>query len=311
MKFWVFDQPMMVGEWAFADVLKPRYGDAPRCPSCDTFIDMKPWLPPYRMRLLKGTKTLKPADVVTGPGMGGFVASERFVAEFERAGLKGIERWEPVEITNYQEQRFKFAILPVRSVRAKLKEMHAYFKDDKPPDCPVCGTADLDSYDGVVVDEASWIGDDIFELTNLGGPLIVTDRFAEFIASGKFTGVPLVATETFVPSWVLNERQSRAGYSDFRRYRAPYFVNDGTVVDWVRDGDRLTVRIKDWQGKLVAAGFWGVVEVKANKAEGMRLHALAEMQSKGPGRRYLFVPWDEKDERSLEVIAESQEEVKP
>jgi hypothetical protein len=200
MKFWIFDRPMMVGDWAYADILDPKYGDAPRCPSCGEFIGMKPWLPPYRARLFKGLKASTPADVITGPGFNGFMASERFAAEFQRSKLKGIERWEPVEIKRYNEQTFKLAILPVPRTRAKLSEMHPVFMGN-PPDCPVCGTAVLDSFEGVVIDEASWTGDDIFMTTNLGGMLIVTDRFAKFIGAGKFTGVPLVPAETFVPSW--------------------------------------------------------------------------------------------------------------
>jgi hypothetical protein len=200
MKFWIFAKKRMSGDWAYADILAPKYGDAPRCPSCGEFIGMKPWLPPYRARLFKGVKTSTPADVITGPGFESFLASERFVAEFERSKIKGVERWEPVEIKRYNEQTFKLAILPVPRTRAKLTEMHAVFEGNA-PDCPVCSQADLKSYEGVVIDKASWTGDDIFRTTNLGGVLIVTDHFAKFISAGKFTGVPLVPAETFVPSW--------------------------------------------------------------------------------------------------------------
>jgi hypothetical protein len=191
---------MMVGDWAYADTLAPKYGDAPRCPNCGEPLGMKTWLPPYRARLFKGVKTSTPADVITGPGFESFMASERFVAEFQRSKLKGVERWEPVEIKRYNDQDFKLAILPVPRTRAKLSEMHAVFEDN-PPDCPVCGQTFLESYEGVVIDEASWTGDDIFGTTNVGGVLLVTDGFAKFIAAGKFTGVPLVPAETFVPSW--------------------------------------------------------------------------------------------------------------
>jgi hypothetical protein len=206
VKFWIFDKPRQAGDWAYADILAPKYGDAPRCPSCGKAIGMKAWLPPYRARLFKGLKTSTPADAITGPGFDSFIASERFVAEFERSKLKGVERWEQVEIKRYNEQTFKLAILPVLRARAKLSEMHAVFMGN-PPDCPVCGTAVLDSYAGVVIDEASSTGNDIFRTMNLGGTLIVTDRFAKFISAGKFTGVPLVPAETFVPSWAQSSRE--------------------------------------------------------------------------------------------------------
>lgn len=101
---------MMVGDWAFAKIVDPVYGDAPACQSCRRWIGMKTWLPPYRVRLVKGMKSNLPGDVISGPGMGGIIASERFIVEFERANLKGVERWEPVSIegyNNYWEKKLK------------------------------------------------------------------------------------------------------------------------------------------------------------------------------------------------------------
>jgi hypothetical protein len=80
MKLWVFAPPMMIGEWAYSEALNPVFGEAPRCPSCGKFIGMEPWLPPYRARLRKGTRTGTPADVITGADFDTFIAAERFVA---------------------------------------------------------------------------------------------------------------------------------------------------------------------------------------------------------------------------------------
>ena len=60
---------MMVGAWAFADVIDPRYGDAPQCSLCRTYVAGKLWLPPHRVRLVEGTKTTAPGDVIGGPGI--------------------------------------------------------------------------------------------------------------------------------------------------------------------------------------------------------------------------------------------------
>ncbi len=206
MKFWVFDPPMMVGEWAFADVIDPVYGDAPKCPSCGDFLGMKEWLPPYRIRLVKGTKSYIPGDLISGPGTD-LMASERFVAEFERAQLKGVERWEPVTIegySNYWEkhlkrpapaEQYKVAIFAPPTVRVRWDEMHPKADSELDwKDCDVCGRQpqNLDFWKGVVVDEDSWTGADIFTLTNMGGLFIVTEDFVDFVAEGKFRGVPLV-----------------------------------------------------------------------------------------------------------------------
>jgi len=217
MKFWVFDLPMMTGDWAFADVIDPKYGDAPRCPSCGDFIGLLTWLPPYRVRLVKGMKSYEPGDVISGPGMSaGFAASERFITEFERANLKGVERWEPVAIEgydNYWEKKlkrpapagsYKLAILPVPTVRAKWEEMHPKPLPKRElvwVGCAVCGRSPraAESWKGVVVDDESWTGADIFKLTSLSGHFIVTEAFVKFVAAGKFRGVPLVPAEKDKP----------------------------------------------------------------------------------------------------------------
>jgi len=219
MRFWVFDRQMMVGPWAFADNVDPvNYGEAPRCPACGDFIGMREWLPPYRVRLVEGTKTSAPADVITGPGFTSFIASERFVTEFKRSGLTGIKRWEPVQIEGYNDyegdptaqaavsRSYKLAILPNPTTRTKLDEMHAVY-NGAAPSCPVCNAPEgLESFEGVVVDEASWKGADIFELTNLGD-ILVTDRFAKFCEAGEFTGIRLISTDKYVPSWVKRTQQ--------------------------------------------------------------------------------------------------------
>ncbi len=216
MKFWVFKPPTMTGEWAFADVVEPIYGDAPSCQSCGAWLGMKTWLPPYRVRLVKGMKSYAPGDVISGPGIGGFIASERFIAEFEHAHLKGVERWEPVSIegySNYWEKKlkrpapagtYKVAILPVPTVRAKWEEMHPRRVPKSElvwVGCAVCGRRPRDwgFFKGVVVDEESWTGADIFELSNAGGRFVVTEAFVKFVAAGKFLGVPLVPAEKDKP----------------------------------------------------------------------------------------------------------------
>jgi len=205
----VLNRPMMTGEWAFGDVIDPKYGPAPQCPSCGTYLGMLTWQPPYRVRLVKGTKSYAPGDLISGPGMEDLF-SERFVAEYERAKLKGVERWEPVSIegyNNYWEKKlkrpapagsYKLAIWPAPMVRAKWEEMHPtpIVKGDKLVwvGCEVCGRQPraCDSFRGVVVDEESWNGADIFQLTNIGGRFIVTEAFVKFVSAGKFVGIPLV-----------------------------------------------------------------------------------------------------------------------
>jgi hypothetical protein len=214
VKFWVFDPPMMIGPWAFAELVDPVYGAAPRCQACGTFIDNEPWQSPYRIRLIKGKETNAPADVITGPGFGGFIASQRFVTDFERANLRGIERWERVEIEGYSDDDgnplsspaapagiYNLAILPVPTTRAKWEEMRMVFRGGL-TGCELCGRRGrlLDSYEGAVIDEPSWTGADIFQVAHNADIYIATESFVEFVAVGEFTGVPLVPAAEFLPS---------------------------------------------------------------------------------------------------------------
>jgi hypothetical protein len=137
--------------------------------------------------------------VITGAGFGGFIASPRFISEFDKANLKGIDRWEQVELRPAIDKSYSLAVLASPTTRAKLDEMNPVFNGPL-PDCSVCGGANLDSYERVVVDEPSWSRGDIFAFTNVG-VMAATEQFAQFVAQGAFTGIDLVQAERFVPSF--------------------------------------------------------------------------------------------------------------
>jgi hypothetical protein len=152
--------------------------------------------------------------VITGPGFGGFIASLRFVTDFERASLKGVQRWEQVQIEGYSDEDgnplsspaapagiYKLAILPVPTTRAKWEEMRMASKGGL-IGCELCGRRGrlLESYEGAVIDEQSWTGADIFQVAHNADIYIATESFVEFVAAGPFTGIPLVPAAEFVPS---------------------------------------------------------------------------------------------------------------
>lgn len=215
MDFWVLRPPLMNGDWAFADVADDaRYGDAPQCPTCGSWIGMKKWLPPYRIRLVKGMKSYEPGDIIHGPGCEPMF-SEGFITAFERAGLKGVDGWEPVTIEGYNnywekklkrpapKERYKVAIFPRPTVRVKWEEMHPtplHGMELASINCEVCGSHPRWSdFRGLVVDEESWNGTDIFRFTNIGGCFGVTEAFVKFVAEGKFRGIPLVPAAEHKP----------------------------------------------------------------------------------------------------------------
>ncbi len=197
-KFWVLDPPMMVGPTAFAEPVDARYGAPPMCPVCSRPIASRPWLEPFKVRLRSGTKTDKPGDTITGPGFDGFLATPNFQSMYDAAGLTGVIDWRPVEIVNLPGAVYRLTILPDPTVRADFSQMDIQFKSS--PNCSYCQQGIIERYHGVKVDEATWSGQDIFPLTNLGF-LLVTDRFKAVVDQNEFTGLSLVPASEFIPSY--------------------------------------------------------------------------------------------------------------
>lgn len=198
-EFWVVDGPMMVGPTAFAEPEGARYGEPPKCPVCSRPIGPRPWLEPRKVRLRSGTKTDKPGDAITGPGIDSFLASDAFRSAFEVDGLTGLLGWEPVTIVNWPGPPYWLAVLPTPTVRADFTRMEIHFK--RSPDCPYCQRGVIESLKGVSVDEETWKGQDVFTLVNLR-LLMATDRFKAMLDRHEFTGLALKAAARFIPSFV-------------------------------------------------------------------------------------------------------------
>jgi len=189
---------MMVGPTAFAEPFEATYGEAPRCPSCSAPVGPRRWLEPYKVRLRPGTRTDKPGDAITGPGFDGFLANARFESAFNAAGLKGVVDWRPVEIRKWTGPPYRLTILPDPTARADFSRMNIKF--NRPPTCPQCQQAIIAGYHGVTIDESTWAGQDIFNLTNLG-VLMVTERFKALVDENEFTGLAFERAHDFTPSY--------------------------------------------------------------------------------------------------------------
>ena len=79
--------------------------------------------------------------------------------------------------------------------------------------------------------------------------------------------------------------------------------HDGTVISVLAKADRVSVVIQGQSGRRYTLDFNGVARLASNRAEGMTLYAVTEMEAPQPLRRFVFVNWDEKDDASLEVTA--------
>jgi hypothetical protein len=98
--------------------------------------------------------------------------------------------------------------------------------------------------------------------------------------------------------------------STFVGYVGEPDFHDGYILTVDRVDDSVRVRIRGNSGKTYLVMFGSVVQVRANRPEGMLLYALSEFTSEPPIRRFVFANWDDENASVLEVDAE-RVEVRP
>jgi hypothetical protein len=197
MTFHVIRDLGYIGPLPFSDKVEPILrGPGPRCAVCSSFIGGKEWLNPKRIRFEVGTRSRsRPGDVVFGSGAL-FLASYRFRYEFETAKLKGLGRWDEVEIVGKAQGRYFHPVLAGRTVRCRLAGRVSWVEE---PNCEVCGNGLKEAIRGIDVDQTSWNGEDLFVPLNLPGTIVVSPRFAAWANKHAFTNLELVPAFEF--SW--------------------------------------------------------------------------------------------------------------
>jgi hypothetical protein len=186
-----------------------KYGEAPRCPVCGRFTGGRRWLPPLRVELeLHGRHF---GDVVTGFGGSDLLVSPRFEEVYRSNGLAGLEGFEQVEIVK------------VRSRHRVTPEPPAYRRVDVAPsevaidveetgvvrggpiECSYCLTSTINGIRGVVIDETTWSGEDVFVPRGLPGTITVSERFRDVCLRHPITNLKLVESREFVETFGLSE----------------------------------------------------------------------------------------------------------
>lgn len=166
-----------------------RVGNPPICPSCDGPLGMRVWLAPKRCTFGKGTRTSDAGDLVFG-ATGPFLASQAFVEAWEREGLTGVDRWDPVTVVGQPAGRWLHPVLPAPTVRADHRRMHFTWKRE--PVCDVCQSGYFARFEGVAIEPESWSGQALFELINLPGSILVSDGFRRWAEEEAFDNIELV-----------------------------------------------------------------------------------------------------------------------
>ena len=178
--------------------------DGPDCPLCGNPIGMLGWLPPYRVKLELYGQGL--GDYVDGPGGNSFLISERFAETFRAEGLTGLLGFHPVEVLRVRRMRKGpkptvipryFVVTPCYS-RAAVDEARSRIRRVEPVTCPECRYSGLDSIHGYTLEPGTWQGEDVFRPRGLQGAILVSERFAGFVARHGLTNMKLTPTEEFV-----------------------------------------------------------------------------------------------------------------
>jgi hypothetical protein len=176
--------------------------EAPRCPLCGGAVGMLTWLPPYRGELtLHGESS---GDFVKFPGYEVLV-SERFAEAFRAEGLTGMLGFHPVEVSRVRGKRKgskpvnvpRYFLVSPCFGRAAVDMAQSRIRHEQPVSCPECRDIGPDSIHGFALEPGTWAGEDVFRPRGLQGRIVVSERFAGFVARHGLTNMRLIPIEEY------------------------------------------------------------------------------------------------------------------
>lgn len=202
------DGEMFGTKWAYADPLNPKtYGVSQKCPVCGGAVTGKRWLPPHRIKL-SSAKPSKWGDFVWGAGFP-LLISSRFKEIYEVEGLTGIEEFSPpvdvVRIGTLKSGQFPtppptYHLIHVLWGGANQDDPASGLVHERPETitCPFCRVGvSWRKQDGVVIEEGSWNGSDIFKPRNAPVSFMVSERFKQAVEKYQLTNIWLIPSEHY------------------------------------------------------------------------------------------------------------------
>jgi hypothetical protein len=192
MEFYILKEDITCKEYASADAI----GDVECirgniCPSCGETLSGGVVTGPKAYKLTAG----KVGDFITD-GMD-ILVSARARDVFEKNNVKGFAVDEtPVEIRKRKLEQQYFYVIP-NGVCVRIDEDASGISIREAGGCALCQGMALYSIDRVVIDEASWGGDDFFECSSLCGVILVTSRFVSLVRSHGLTNFNFTPAEEF------------------------------------------------------------------------------------------------------------------
>ena len=194
--------------YAWFEPVDASHGEAPRCPACGDFLGGKRWLPPHRVEIREPRRV---GDFVYGTGGSDFAVSARFKTAYERAGLRGIEAFLPLEVvrmgTTPKAQSYpKPTLYGVEIQRGPGRVDYersnaAWWERPQPDYCRVSGPGGggkggvVEKLGPLVLEPETWKGEDFFHPINMASCVVLSERGAALIDLGGFENVVAVRAE--------------------------------------------------------------------------------------------------------------------
>jgi hypothetical protein len=170
---------------------------------------MRRWLPPFRVEIeLYGREF---GDVLTGFGGSALLVSPRFEDVLRSERLTGLDGFEPVEVVKVSSPRGVAGTPPAyRRVDVSPSETaidveRTGIKRIAPIECPHCLNSDVNRIHSVVIDEATWGGEDVFMPRGIPGLITVSEHFREVCVDNEITNATLVPAHEYVEMFGLSD----------------------------------------------------------------------------------------------------------
>lgn len=178
-----------------------KYSDSyPMCPKCGSPIGSLYWLEPRKVMLSKP----KYGDFISGNE---FLVSEKVKTAYEKAALKGIKAFIPVEVAKVRYMRKtspsppQYYTIDLEYSYAKVNKRKSIIKGQRDRRyCSLCMPfrSTKDRIKGIYIDDTNWGGEDIFHLHEMGMTVFASQKFIDFCLENEFTNFMYVNSKEYV-----------------------------------------------------------------------------------------------------------------
>jgi hypothetical protein len=155
-----------------------QFGDPTFCPFCKTPLTSKAWLPPFKAEIELWGKGFGDIAFSSGENL---LVTDHFRSAYIQSNLKGIEEFAPVEIVKISHRKKNnpptYFCVNIKYSEAAVDYNASGFDYDNAPTCAECRYGGIKRIKRVIIENATWTGEDIFIARGLPGTYIVSENF--------------------------------------------------------------------------------------------------------------------------------------